>query len=58
MSISFGNQFDAINAEQEHTLDLHLTTLNVFRKPIVKDGSCLFRAVAEQVRSSENMVCF
>ena len=49
MQISFGNRFETISAEEEQALDLHLTTLGAYRKPIVKDGSCLFRAVAEQV---------
>ena len=31
------------------TLDKFLGSKNLWRKPIAKDGSCLFRAVAEQV---------
>ena len=30
-------------------MDEFLATLNLWRKPIAKDGSCLFRAVSEQV---------
>ena len=33
------------------TLDTFLPAKNLCRKPIAKDGSCLFRAVAEQVCS-------
>ena len=32
------------------TLDKFLGSKNLWRKPIAKDGSCLFRAVSEQVR--------
>lgn len=32
------------------TLDKILGSKSLWRKPIAKDGSCLFRAVAEQVR--------
>ena len=31
------------------TLDEVLSTKNLWRKPMPKDGSCLFRAVSEQV---------
>lgn len=34
------------------TLDKFLGSKNLWRKPIAKDGSCLFRAVAEQVSAS------
>lgn len=34
------------------TLDKFLGSKNLWRKPIAKDGSCLFRAVAEQVSVS------
>uniref|UniRef100_T2MDP5 OTU domain-containing protein 4 n=1 Tax=Hydra vulgaris TaxID=6087 RepID=T2MDP5_HYDVU len=33
----------------ESAMDEYFTKLNLYRKPIVKDGSCLFRVVAEQV---------
>ena len=33
----------------ECTMDEHLKKLDLFRKPVAKDGSCLFRVVAEQV---------
>ena len=32
------------------TLDKFLGSKNLWRKAIAKDGSCLFRAVAEQVQ--------
>lgn len=34
----------------EKLMDDHLRALGLHRKKIAKDGSCLFRAVAEQVR--------
>ncbi|CAH1268052.1 ALG13 [Branchiostoma lanceolatum] len=36
-------------AESLQAMDEHLSSLGLVRKPIAKDGSCLFRAVAEQV---------
>ena len=36
-------------SKQELFLDHYLSTLNLWRKPIAKDGFCLFRAVSEQV---------
>ena len=33
----------------ETAMDEFLTRLDLYRKPIAKDGSCLFRAVSEQV---------
>ncbi|XP_067040248.1 uncharacterized protein [Acropora muricata] len=33
----------------ESAMDEFLSYLNLYRKPIAKDGSCLFRAVSEQV---------
>lgn len=35
----------------ETAMDEFLGRLNLYRKPIAKDGSCLFRAVSEQVNS-------
>lgn len=35
----------------ETAMDEYLARLDLYRKPIAKDGSCLFRAVSEQVRS-------
>lgn len=34
----------------ECRMDEYLRSLGFYRKKIAKDGSCLFRAVAEQVR--------
>lgn len=34
----------------EKLMDDHLKSLGLHRKKIAKDGSCLFRAVAEQVK--------
>eukprot|EP00058_Branchiostoma_floridae_P026053 XP_002611543.1 hypothetical protein BRAFLDRAFT_63818 [Branchiostoma floridae] len=36
-------------AESLQAMDDYLSSLGLVRKPIAKDGSCLFRAVAEQV---------
>lgn len=36
----------------ECRMDEYLRSLGFYRKKIAKDGSCLFRAVAEQVRGS------
>ena len=33
----------------EQAMDEHLKKINMFRKPVAKDGSCLFRVVSEQV---------
>lgn len=33
----------------ESAMDEYLKTLDLYRKSIAKDGSCLFRAVSEQV---------
>ena len=33
----------------ETAMDEFLARLDLYRKPIAKDGSCLFRAVSEQV---------
>ena len=37
------------NMNRESDMDIFLYNLGLYRKPIAKDGSCLFRAVAEQV---------
>jgi hypothetical protein len=37
------------NMNHEAAMDSFLDLLGLYRKPIAKDGSCLFRAVAEQV---------
>ena len=33
-------------------MEENLATLGLWRKPIAKDGSCLFRAVSEQVNDN------
>ena len=33
----------------EQAMDEYLRNINMYRKPVAKDGSCLFRVVAEQV---------
>lgn len=40
------------------TLDEVLANKNLWRKPIAKDGSCLFRAVAEQVDTTSTNIHF
>ena len=37
------------SVNSEAVMDKFLETLNLYRKPVAKDGSCLFRAVAEHV---------
>ncbi|CAB3978605.1 Hypothetical predicted protein [Paramuricea clavata] len=37
------------NMNHEAAMDSFLDLLGLYRKPIAKDGSCLFRAVAEQI---------
>ena len=39
----------SINMNHEAAMDSFLDENSLYRKPIAKDGSCLFRAVAEQV---------
>ena len=33
----------------ESAMDEYLSKLDLYRKPVAKDGSCLFRVVSEQV---------
>lgn len=40
----------AADRTHESRMDEYLRSLGFYRKKIAKDGSCLFRAVAEQVR--------
>ena len=37
------------SGNSEAAIDEYLQKLDLYRKPIAKDGSCLFRAIAEQV---------
>lgn len=39
----------------EKMMDDYLKSLDLHRKKIAKDGSCLFRAVAEQVTVDNNL---
>ncbi|XP_063314551.1 OTU domain-containing protein 4 isoform X3 [Pelobates fuscus] len=41
------------SSKEEEAMDLYLRSQGLFRKKIAKDGSCLFRAVAEQVLHSQ-----
>lgn len=44
------------NMNHEAAMDSFIGKLGLYRKPIAKDGSCLFRAVAEQVSMFLNSV--
>jgi hypothetical protein len=46
----FTRTFD-LSQIAEDPMDCYLDTLNLWKKRIARDGSCLFRAVAEQVNS-------
>ncbi|KAE8279409.1 OTU domain-containing protein 4 [Larimichthys crocea] len=41
----------------ERLMDEHLKSLGLHRKKVAKDGSCLFRAVAEQVKRGQVLHC-
>ena len=40
---------DATDLNSEAAMDKYLQSIGLYRKPVAKDGSCLFRAVAEKV---------
>ena len=42
-------EVNAVDVNSEAAMDKYLGSIGMFRKPVAKDGSCLFRAVAEQV---------
>lgn len=44
-----GDRGGAAPREDATPMDAYLRTLGLYRKLVAKDGSCLFRAVAEQV---------
>lgn len=44
-----GDQGGAAPREDATPMDAYLRKLGLYRKLVAKDGSCLFRAVAEQV---------
>lgn len=45
----FQKSFD-LSQIAEDPMDCYLDTLGLWKKRIARDGSCLFRAVAEQVK--------
>lgn len=49
MKKKFTKTFD-LSQIAEDPMDSYLDTLGLWKKRIARDGSCLFRAVAEQVR--------
>ena len=48
MKKKFTKTFD-LSQIAEDPMDCYLDTLDLWKKRIARDGSCLFRAVAEQV---------
>lgn len=40
---------DVADLNSEAAMDKYLKSIGLYRKPVAKDGSCLFRAVAEKV---------
>lgn len=48
-----GDQGGAGPREDATPMDAYLRKLGLYRKLVAKDGSCLFRAVAEQVMGGE-----
>lgn len=48
-SLDGGDQGGAEPREDATPMDAYLRKLGLYRKLVAKDGSCLFRAVAEQV---------
>nr|XP_044986691.1 OTU domain-containing protein 4 [Jaculus jaculus] len=50
-----GGERGGVGARDEATsMDVHLQKMGLYRKLVAKDGSCLFRAVAEQVLHSQS----
>lgn len=47
---SGGNMQSSEERSVEKAMDAYLKSIGLHRKKIAKDGSCLFRAVAEQVK--------
>lgn len=54
-----GGSSNSSNEERgaEKAMDDYLKSLGLHRKKIAKDGSCLFRAVAEQVTGYIHLKC-
>jgi len=46
-------EVNAVDVNSEAAMDKYLGSIGMFRKPVAKDGSCLFRAVAEQVYNTQ-----
>jgi hypothetical protein len=53
----FTKTFD-LSQIAEDPMDTYLDTLGLWKKRIARDGSCLFRAVAEQVIKRSNLYRF
>ena len=51
MKKKFQKVFD-LSQIAEDPMDCYLDTLGLWKKRIARDGSCLFRAVAEQVNNN------
>ena len=46
---SAGPKSPSVVSNSESAMDEYLKKIELFRKPVAKDGSCLFRVVSEQV---------
>lgn len=55
---SGGNMQSNEERNAEKQMDNYLKGIGFHRKKIAKDGSCLFRAVAEQVKWGKAVKCF
>ncbi|CAM2112939.1 unnamed protein product [Caretta caretta] len=44
-----------VEAPRDASMDIYLRSQGLYRKRVAKDGSCLFRAVAEQVLHSQSL---
>ena len=54
MKKKFTKAFDLSQIIDE-PIDNYLESLGLWKKRIARDGSCLFRSVAEQVRNTEHI---
>uniref|UniRef100_A0A3B3IKA9 ubiquitinyl hydrolase 1 n=1 Tax=Oryzias latipes TaxID=8090 RepID=A0A3B3IKA9_ORYLA len=52
---SCGNMSSSEERSVEKSMDVYLKSIGLHRKKIAKDGSCLFRAVAEQVLHCQSL---
>lgn len=48
------HQGSGMDAPGDTSMDCYLRSQGLYRKRVAKDGSCLFRAVAEQVMACRN----